>query len=224
MDVEVITTDDGSHSVRHLKLNETYHSTHGALRESRHVFIAAGFDHVAASATEHLDLLEVGFGTGLNALLTAIAAVKRKIKTHYVSLETDPLPEKVVAALNYPTLMQAPPSGAMFKTLHDAPWNSRVEINEFFSLTKVARGIMDAELPDLSFDLVYFDAFAPNKQPEMWTTSVLDKTRCAMRSGAVLVTYCAKGQVKRDLRSLGFRVEALPGPPGKREMLRAYVA
>jgi tRNA U34 5-methylaminomethyl-2-thiouridine-forming methyltransferase MnmC len=218
MDPELIITSDGSHSLRVPVLNETYHSTHGALRESLHVFVKAGFDHVASST---VCVLEVGLGTGLNALLTVKAAVEAGRQVAYYGIEAFPLSQNLTAQLNYAALLDHPQSKEWFRCIHDAAWGSVSAIAEGITLTKIHGAIQDTEWPGNFFDLVYFDAFAPQKQPEMWTPDVFAKVHGAMKSGGILVTYCAKGQVKRDLRSVGFSVESLPGPPGKREMIRA---
>ena len=219
MAVEIITTSDGSHSLLNKELNETYHSVHGAVQESVHVFIKNGFDFLFEQAyPENVAILEIGFGTGLNALLTVQHAAALKNQITYTSLEAYPVAEEIWSKLNYPSSAEMQ---AVFKDLHQAAWNTEVSIATNFKLIKLHQTLQDTSLPPASFDLVYFDAFAPNKQPEMWTLEILGKVVNLMKPEAVFVTYCAKGQLKRDLKSLGLTVETLSGPPGKKEMVRA---
>jgi tRNA U34 5-methylaminomethyl-2-thiouridine-forming methyltransferase MnmC len=214
--IKIIVTDDGSHSLLNEALDETYHSRHGAIQESLYVFIEQGLNYVAEKQNpESISILEVGFGTGLNALLTVSEAIKKSISVAYTSLETFPLGREVWENLNYPD------SHNLYKALHQAGWQNWHEINSHFRLLKLEKSLQAANLEPLQFDLIYFDAFAPSKQPEMWELPILEKVVNTLKSGGVFVTYCAKGQLKRDLKSLGLIVESLPGPPGKREMVRA---
>lgn len=217
--IEIISTADGSHSLLNTALQETYHSVHGAMQESVHVFIRNGLDYfLERKPTRPIDLLEVGFGTGLNALLTLQRIKDSGFEIRYTTLETYPLEEEVWSALNYST-----PLGMelQFGQLHRASWDQAQAIDAGFVLTKMKRSLQEVELPPAGFDIIYFDAFAPNKQPEMWELVNLEKIAAAMRADGVFVTYCAKGQVKRDLKTAGLRVETLAGPPGKKEMVRA---
>jgi tRNA U34 5-methylaminomethyl-2-thiouridine-forming methyltransferase MnmC len=219
MAVEIITTSDGSHSLLNRELNETYHSVHGAVQESVHVFIKNGFDFLVQHADpENVNILEIGFGTGLNALLTVQRTASLKTQITYTSLEAYPVAEETWSRLNYPSSAEMQ---AVFENLHRAFWNIEASVASNFKLMKLHQTLQQTTLGPASFDLVYFDAFAPSKQPEMWTLEMLGKVVDAMRPAAVFVTYCAKGQLKRDLRSLGLTVETLPGPPGKKEMVRA---
>jgi tRNA U34 5-methylaminomethyl-2-thiouridine-forming methyltransferase MnmC len=214
--IKIIVTEDGSHSLFNEALDETYHSRHGAVQESMHVFIKHGFRHLAETQNrKSISILEVGFGTGLNALLTLTEANEYDLSVAYTSLETYPLGQEVWRNLNYPD------SHNLFKELHLADWQKWNEINSHFKLLKLENQLQDVELKPLQFDLIYFDAFAPNKQPEMWELAVLEKLEKTIKPGGIFVTYCAKGQLKRDLKSLGLMVESLLGPPGKREMVRA---
>lgn len=218
--VEVIVTADGSNSILNTELDETYHSRHGALQESVHVFISNGLKYfLENNRVEEIKILEVGFGTGLNALLTLEQALNLKLKFHYTSLEGFPLTENIWKQLNYSK--NSSPLAAFFNKLHEIRWNADEFILSNFILHKKQSLIQEVCLPQNHFDLVYFDAFAPSKQPEMWTSEVLKKVYDAMAPGALFVTYCAKGQLKRDLRSLNLTVETIPGPPGKKEMVRA---
>lgn len=216
-DLRIITTEDGSHSLWHVAMDETYHSRHGALQESSYVFVEKGLSFfLDEHKSDQVSVLEIGFGTGLNAWLTARKADTEKKHIDYTSLEPFPLPEDIWKALNY-----ASENKSLFEAIHQAPWNVPTEITPFFNLRKSKAALQEATLESSAYDLVYFDAFAPNKQPEMWEGAVLKKTADALKPGGVFVTYCAKGQLKRDLKALGLQVTSLPGPPGKREMVRA---
>lgn len=215
----LITTSDGSHSLYRADLDETYHSRHGAIQESMHVFILQGLDFlIDLTGKKQVAILEIGFGTGLNALLTAETARRTGADIAYTSLEAFPIAESLWSKLNY---AQGETQQALFQSLHRAPWSVSTAIQPHFNLLKIHQTLQDVELTRASFDLVYFDAFAPAKQPEMWEISMLEKVTQAMGDHSVFVTYCAKGQLKRDLRDMGLQVETLPGPPGKKEMVRA---
>lgn len=217
--LKIITTHDGSHSLLHEQLNETYHSIHGAIQESNHVFIKHGLDFVKQhSNSSSINLLEIGFGTGLNALLTLQFAHIHNLAIRYTTVEAFPVEEAVWSKLNY---TESSDSKVWFEKLHRANWNEWVTISPEFQLRKLKTTLQEAVLEQSNFDLIYFDAFAPSKQPEMWEVPMLKKVVDAMKSKGVFVTYCAKGQLKRDLHSLQLTVESLPGPPGKREMVRA---
>lgn len=215
--IKVIITGDGSHSLLNEALDETYHSRHGAVQESLFVFIEHGFNYLRLK-NEHpkpISILEVGFGTGLNALLTLTETTQDQTVVDYTSLETYPLQQDVWTTLNYPDPLH------LFGELHLAEWGKSIQINDHFTLLKLEKSLLTVELASQQFDIIYFDAFAPNKQPEMWELSILTKVVNTLKPGGVFVTYCAKGQLKRDLKALGLVVESLPGPPGKREMVRA---
>jgi tRNA U34 5-methylaminomethyl-2-thiouridine-forming methyltransferase MnmC len=225
--IELRTTADGSPTLYVPALDEHYHSHHGAAQESRHVFVAAGLqpllDAGLGQPNRPLRLLEVGLGTGLNALLTLGAAQAAGAAVTYDGYETVPLPPAMVAALaaqwaTEPTLGQA------FDRLHAAPWNEEFTLTPGFTLTKIQAQLQGAALPTGYYNLLYFDAFAPEKQPELWTEDVFTKLYAAAAPGAVMVSYCAQGQFRRNLRAAGWLTEKLPGPPGKREMTRARKA
>lgn len=217
--IKIISTGDGSHSLLNTELNETYHSVHGALTESLHVFIKNGFDFFCDHSDRNpVHILEVGFGTGLNALLTAQRAKHIERRVHYTTLEAFPLPEEIWGQLNYTDSLN---TLNLFQKLHRARWSTNEEISEEFTLTKKEAAIQTISFAPGTFNVVYFDAFAPNKQPEMWNYAILEKVVHFLAVGGVFVTYCAKGQLKRDLRSLNMQVETLPGPPGKKEMVKA---
>ena len=221
-EVKIIETEDGSHSLYVPSLNETYHSFHGAIRESKHVFIKEGLKYwLEAQNRNSANILEVGFGTGLNALLSLEYAQSNNVNLFYHTLEPYPLEESLVKQLNFPALLQSPILAGAFEALHLAAWETSEAINANFSIRKNLRRLEDFVAEPGGFDIVYFDAFAPNKQAELWTIEVLEKIFSALAPNGIMVTYCAKGQLKRDLKALGFVVETLPGPPGKKEMVRA---
>ncbi len=220
-DRKIIITGDGSHTIFVPELDETYHSAHGAVQESRHVFIEAGLDfYVKNSSAKTVRIFEVGFGTGLNALLTALYARNHIISIRYAGIEAYPLQRDEWSALNYPGAVAAPGAYELFQKIHEAPWDENYEISSFFMLKKINGMIAEYEAGE-KYDICYFDAFAPSKQPEMWDMKILEKIHGLLAPGGVFVTYSARGQLKRDLRSLGMEVAALPGPPGKKEMVRA---
>ena len=214
--IELIVTGDGSHTLYNKALNENYHSVHGAINESLHVFIKNG---IAAIGKKELTILEIGFGTGLNALLTYHYAIQHNIKVKYRSIELYPLDFDVINALNYPSVLDSEYK-SLFEQIHNAPWNSLTKLHPLFSIDKLEGSIHTLMLKP-NIDLVYFDAFAPEKQPDMWTFEVFLKVKKLLNNNAILVTYCAKGIIKRILKDVGFNVKALQGPPGKREMTRA---
>jgi tRNA U34 5-methylaminomethyl-2-thiouridine-forming methyltransferase MnmC len=221
--IEVRTTADGSPTLYVPALDEHYHSRHGAAQESRHVFIEAGLAPLLAAGlgqTQPLQLLEVGLGTGLNALLTLEAVQVAGAAVAYYGYETVPLPAEAVAALA-PQWADSPVLSRVFAELHTMPWGMPRMLVPEFLLTKVQKPIQAVALPAGRYDLIYFDAFAPEKQPELWTEDVFAKLYAAAAPGAVLVSYCAQGQFRRNLRAAGWLTEKLPGPPGKREMTRA---
>jgi tRNA U34 5-methylaminomethyl-2-thiouridine-forming methyltransferase MnmC len=211
-------TDDGSHTLFVPELKEHYHSTNGAVQESRHVYVESG---IRACEKQIIHILEVGFGTGLNALLSYLEALESQKNIYYSSIELFPISLQLVNSLNYPSLFSAEQKD-VFKNLHLCAWNQQVNISDFFHLKKIQANLIEYDLVgEELFDVVFYDAFAPDKQPEMWTQSIFDKLFEALLPGGVFVTYCAKGIVRRMLQKSGFAVERLAGPPGKREMLRA---
>ena len=223
--VEVRLTADGSSTLYVSALNEHYHSHHGARQESEHVFIQAGLAPLLAAGgstyAQPLRVLEVGLGTGLNALLTLDAGQTAEAFIEYDGLETYPIPASVAAALQPEWEQQGAWLGKHFAYLHEAPWNVPVEMAPRFTMRKLLQPLQTATLLAAHYNLIYFDAFAPEKQPELWSEAVFAKLYAAAAPGAVLVSYCAQGQFRRNLRAAGWRTEKLPGPPGKREMTRA---
>lgn len=217
-DPYIIDTSDGSHSIYIPALNETYHSSHGAVTESMHVFINAGLEGFFKQyKPKEIDVFEVGFGTGLNALLAILWADENKQKLNYHSIEQFPLAEEVYQKLNYGKLLK---NEEIFLRIHQAAWDKEVLLNENFLIKKSGTSWNNYLLPDNSYDIIFYDAFAPGKQPEMWNFELLQKCYNGLKKNGLLVTYCAGGQFKRDLRSAGFTVETLSGPPGKKEMVR----
>ncbi len=219
----IIVTEDGSKTLYLPELNEHYHSSHGAVAESKHIFIDAGFKVMFGKACS-LTILEMGFGTGLNALMTFFEARhsgKKNGKVHYVAAEAFPVERSIWTQLDYPLQFQDTDAGDIFMKMHDSPWDLPYFISDDFVLNKVKASFEDLEFKEESFDLVYYDAFAPDIQPELWSDEMFARVFKAVRPGGILVTYSAKGFVKRALQMAGFVVESLPGPKGKREITRA---
>jgi len=212
--IKVITTEDGSKSLYLPQMNETYHSKYGAWTESEHVFIKAGYQNVNRPK---IKILEVGFGTGLNVLLTWLQQLRDGKRIYFETLEKYPLKAEVTDQINAFSSLELQQK---FKAIHKAEWQQEVALSEGFVLFKNQTDLTTYQT-DKHFDLIYFDAFAPDKQPEMWTITIFEKMYASLSRGGVLVTYSAKGSVRRTLQAVGFRVERLPGPPHKREMLRA---
>lgn len=213
---EIITTGDGSKTIQITDWNEQYHSKHGAIQEAYHVFIRHGLDLFENTV---VDILEIGLGTGLNAFITLLEAGNGKYKVTYCGAEAYPVAWEEASQLEYVTALMVPNKENDFKQLHEAPWEIPTEITPFFTLTKKKMDFNDIEAQEM-FNLIYFDAFGARVQPELWTVTIFRKMYCALKSEGYLVTYAAKGSVRRAMQEVGFIVERLPGPPGKREMLR----
>lgn len=218
--IELKVTGDGSVTLYVPSLGEHYHSIYGAIQESRHVFIEAGLAHASRDRNE-LAILEVGMGTGLNAWLTVCTATDSGTEMSYVAIEPQPLGDDIIDALNYPRILAFPRGEEIFRAIHSSDMEQWVRIAPGFRLFKFGGTLEDFRGMDLPFGLVYFDAFGPNVQPDIWSPDNFAKIFGMMEPGGVLVTYSAKGDVKRALKSAGFLIEKLLGPPGKREMLRA---
>jgi len=212
-------TADGSHTIQIDDLQVTYHSKHGAIQESRHVFIDAGLTylHQTKNLSEYR-ILEMGFGTGLNALLTAIFSDQMDVSIKYHSIEAFPLTADEVSSLNYGNLLQ---QESIFSLLYTANWNTPTLIHPKLELHKQFCKLADF-VSDEQFNIIYYDAFAPTAQPELWTVEVFQQLYQLLEPGGILVTYCSKGVVRRAMEAAGFRVTKLQGPPGKREMVRAF--
>jgi tRNA U34 5-methylaminomethyl-2-thiouridine-forming methyltransferase MnmC len=209
---QIERTADGSHTLFLPELNEHYHSVNGAVQESMHVYIQAGFNQCRKSAVH---VLEMGLGTGLNAFLTALEAEKRNLKVVYTALEKYPLTNEIVGQLNYSRR-----NSALFHQIHAAAWGESVPLTSSFTLHKINVDFNGHDYAE-NCDVVYYDAFAPDKQPEAWSQDLFDCLHAAMNPAGILTTYCAKGIIRRMMKQSGFAVERIPGPPGKREMLRA---
>jgi tRNA U34 5-methylaminomethyl-2-thiouridine-forming methyltransferase MnmC len=219
MEIEIITTADGSKTIHFPEWNESYHSKHGALQEAKHVYIKSGLAFRFNQFSQNpINLLEIGFGTGLNTMLSLLFAKQNGIQIHYHSLDKYPLEISSVKDLNYNTLF--PDEADLFQKLHEVEWETQIEINSQFSLKKLKSDLKSFQSEPF-YDLIYFDAFGPRVQPELWAKPILKKMFDALKPNGIWVTYSCKGQVKRDLMDIGFLVEKIPGPPGKREMLRA---
>ena len=214
MNEKIILTNDGSHSLFSPKINESYHSKHGAIVEAEHVFIRNGFSTVKKS---NLNILEVGFGTGLNALLTYQKATQKGIQVNYHTIELYPIDKKTYLKLNFTDLIGLEKKN--LSNLHSCPWEKKQKINPYFSLTKNHTSL-EKYKTDIKFDIIYFDAFSPEKQPKLWSHIIFEKMHKILKNDGFLVTYCAKGIIKRTMKYVGFKIIVLDGPPGKRQMTR----
>lgn len=212
----IITTSDGSKTIHLEEWNEQYHSKHGAIQEAYHVFIEHG---LRCFKNQHVNILEIGFGTGLNALISLIEAKSRGLVLDYVGVEAFPVLPEEIKELNYIDLLKASDFREVFALMHDSDWNIPTMVTPAFKLTKQKKEFSAIDDTGL-FNLIYFDAFGARVQPELWTAAIFRKMYVALNWDGVLVTYSAKGSVRRAMQEVGFEVERLPGPPGKREMLR----
>ena len=213
----IVKTRDGSKTLFVPEFDETYHSVNGAIQESLHVFIRSGLKF--KTELNDINVLEVGFGTGLNALLSFIDSEETNRNIKYTSLESYPLKWDLLSKLNYIDLIFNGKYFATYKKMHTCDWESFYILSSFFTLRKQNVKLQDVSF-DNEFDVIYFDAFAPRVQPELWTERIFTSMYMALKPGGVLVTYCAKGSVKRTLIRAGFDLQSIPGPPGKREMSR----
>ena len=218
MEREIIKTLDGSTTIHLKEWDECYHSKHGAIQEAKHVFIKNG---LSLFEDKPVSILEIGFGTGLNAFITFLESTEKKQQIDYVGVEAYPIDATEVLAMNYVTELDALEFENIFEKMHKCEWNKKIEISTDFSLTK--RKQFFDEIDDFeTFDLIYFDAFGYRVQPELWSTEIFRKMYKSLKPNGVLVTYAARGVVKRSMIEVGFTVEKLAGPPGKREMFRAF--
>jgi tRNA U34 5-methylaminomethyl-2-thiouridine-forming methyltransferase MnmC len=213
---KIITTDDGSVTIHLEEWDESYHSKHGAIQEAYHVFIKSGLDLF----TNEVSILEIGFGTGLNAFITYLEMQKRNLKVNYVGVEAYPVSEDEVAQLNYVSQLNAVDQDSVFKKMHQTNWNENHLITEGFDLTKRQQLFQDIT-DENAFDLIYFDAFGFRVQPELWDETIFGRMYKALKPNGILVTYACRTSIKNAMLTAGFSVEKLPGAPGKREMLRA---
>lgn len=217
MNRKIIITDDGSTTIQLLDWNEQYHSKNGAIQEANYVFIKQGLSQVK---NKEVDILEIGFGTGLNAFITFLEAQKRDLKINYVGVEAFPIEKNELDKLNYISKLKAEEYKEEFSLMHQCNWNEAQKIATNFKLTK-RKQKFEAIIDQNKYHLIYFDAFGAQVQPELWTEVIFKKMYESLKKDGILVTYSAKGSVRRAMQSIGFTVERLPGPPGKREMLRA---
>jgi tRNA U34 5-methylaminomethyl-2-thiouridine-forming methyltransferase MnmC len=214
---DLLLSEDGSSTLLSNNYGVTYHSRHGALQESEHVFIKSGLDFIKEDKNE-IHIFEMGFGTGLNAYLSLLYALRNNLNIQYTSFELHPLPRDLVKQLNYTELL--PEHANLFQLIHDIDWNKMQKLHPNFSINKVERNILDFSYEE-TFDVIFYDAFAPETQGKLWEAPIMEKMYQSLKNDGVLVTYCAKGVFKRTLKAIGFEVQSIPGPPGKREMTRA---
>jgi len=214
--IEVLITEDGSSSLRRKDLGEGYHSTFGAIAEGVHIFINAGLRNIEKHSL--INILEVGFGTGLNAILTLDYSNKENQNIYYETIEKYPLSKEIISQLNYGKVLSLEEE---FLKIHSVSWNENAEINNLFSINKIDKPAENLNYKANFFDIIYFDAFAPQFEENLWQQKMFTKLYSSLKEGGLLVTYCCKGDVKRALKASGFQIEKLPGPKGKREILRA---
>lgn len=225
---KIVPTDDGSSTIFIPEWNESYHSRHGAIQEAYHVFIKNGLDLIQHKNA--VSILEIGFGTGLNSLITLCESIRRNLKINYSGIEKYPVLKDEFSILNYPKSLKEFNAELNFSEneliqfyneLMKTDWEKEILISLEFNLTKIQADFLDYEFTENQFDLIYFDAFGARVQPELWTEILFEKLFKSLKSGGILTTYSAKGSVRRALISVGFQVQKTPGPPGKREMLVA---
>lgn len=214
---EIIITSDGSSTIQLPEWNEQYHSIHGAIQEAQHVFIKSG---LKLFSNREINILEIGFGTGLNCFITFLEAVNLDLKTNYIGIEAYPVEQNEIEKLNYVEELKAENFSKEFNLMHTNDWGVNSVISSHFNLEKRKQFFNEIEISN-EIDLIYFDAFGARVQPELWTEAIFEKMFKALKNEGKLVTYSAKGSVRRAMQAVGFEVERLPGPPGKREMLRA---
>ncbi len=217
--IEHIITSDGSSTLINKDLNTSYHSLHGALQESQHIYIKNGLLEISKKQYE-IKVFELGFGTGVNAWLSLEFALRNKVIIHFTSIEKYIVEESLIQQLNYSNQFQFENGKSYFNTIHELNWNKKHVINDNFSLNKIKEDWLSFETKE-KFDLIYFDAFGPGSQSELWNQTSLSKAYNILNPQGILVTFCAQGEFRRTLKSIGFQVERLPGPPGKREMTKA---
>ena len=216
---QIVKTNDDSSTLFVPELNQHYHSIHGAIQESQHVFIDAGFNF--KKDFNPLKIFEAGFGTGLNAFMTMQNARSENLSCEYWAIEKYPLSDQEASHLNYPSLLDSESSTKHFLELHNSSWGELNKMHDFFHLKKIQGDLKEIELPTNYFDLIYYDAFAPSSQADLWTIEVFKKMCDCLKNNGTLVSYCVKGDVRRNMAAAGFKVDKIPGPPGKREMARA---
>ena len=222
---EIITTQDGSKTIQITEWNEQYHSKHGAIQEANYVYLDKGLQYFITEkeqkSIQKVSILEIGFGTGLNAFLTLLQAEKLNTSIEYVGVEAYPIASEELQALNYVKALDVQDKRELFETLHtSSSWETQQQLTKHFNLKKEQK-LFSEITHENSFNVIYFDAFGPRVQPELWTEAIFNSMHKALKPKGVLVTYCAQGHARRAMLSAGFTVEKLQGPPGKRHMLRA---
>ena len=215
---EIIITQDGSSSIYIPELDETYHSKFGAIQEAKHVFIKNGLDLFADGS--EISILEIGFGTGLNALITLLESEKRNLKINYVGVEAFPIALDEIAQLNYVEQLEAPVKQLDFEKMHASNWEEEIIITSNFTLTKRKQSFADIS-DENTFDLIYFDAFGFTVQPELWNETIFEIMYKSLKNVGILTTYACRTSIKKAMQHAGFQTLKLSGAPGKREMLRA---
>lgn len=218
---QIQITSDGSHTIKSEQFGALYHSAHGSFQEAIHIFINNG---IASSNLKELAIFEMGFGSGLNAIANYFYAKNNEIKVNYVCIEAYPISLSIAEQLNYNTFFNESEFETVFRQMHTLPWNEKYQISPLFSFLKISQKIEDylleSHFPN-TFDMIYYDAFSPNDQQNLWEKAIFEKMYKSLKAGGFLITYCAQGHVKRTLKSLNFVVQALPGPIGKREITKA---
>jgi tRNA U34 5-methylaminomethyl-2-thiouridine-forming methyltransferase MnmC len=218
---ELLLSDDGSHTINSGRFGVTYHSRYGAIHESITVFLSAGLQYKLLKGHSRINIFEMGLGTGLNALLSMMESDRYQSHITYTAIEKFPLSIQQASNLNYIEQLNAFAYKDAFLNFHNCSSSDAITLTPFFTFNKIIGDIVTSEL-GINYDIIYFDAFAPNAQEELWTNEVMKKMYSILNNNGILVSYCAKGSFKRALKSAGFKVEAIPGPPGKREMTRAH--
>ena len=215
---EVVETGDGSKTIMIIDLDENYHSSHGALQEAMHVFIKNGLN---STPKAEVNVFEMGFGTGLNAFLTGVTAKEVEKKVFYQGVEAYPVDKLELEALGYKNVL-GEKNSSIYTKINQIDWEKVIQVTDNLKVLKNEAKLQDLKLQDNFFDIIYYDAFGPRAQDEMWSVELFQKMYNSLQKGGFLVTYCAKGQVKRNMKEVGFEIERLEGPPGKREMTRAW--
>jgi tRNA U34 5-methylaminomethyl-2-thiouridine-forming methyltransferase MnmC len=221
MEFKIIQTEDGSHSLYRPDIMESYHSFHGAMQESMHVYIKSGLDYFASNYEGEIQVFELGFGTGLNALLAWQWAADNKREVVYTTIEPFPLEEAIWSQLNFTKSFQSIEEGNfVFEQLHKISWEETLQINPYFSFQKSISTLHDFPIPNSNYHVIFYDAFAPRKQPELWDVYAFEKVFGSLKPNGVLTTYCAQGQFQRTIQLAGFHLERIAGPRGKKHMVR----